>query len=235
MDGNEYIDVAMGMGVHFFGHKPRFVVEALRRQMDEGAELGTQCDLTGEVASLIRELTGVERVTFCNTGSEAVMVAIRLARAATRRPKLVLFRNSYHGIFDGVLAAEEDGRIVPVGPGTPPGMVQDVMVWYGQPPRLEAIAANASSLAAVLVEPVQSRNQLATQGLKKRAPRTRCGAHLRRNDQRLPHPEGPGLALKRHPYGKIVGGGPHRSRRRQAFLNFIDGGWQYGDNSGRRR
>ena len=119
LDGNEYIDIAMGMGVHFFGHKPAFIQQALARQMEEGLELGTQCDLTGEVAELIHELTGVERVAFSNTGTEAVMVALRLARAATRRNKIVLFRDSYHGIFDGVLAAEQDGAIVPVGIGTP--------------------------------------------------------------------------------------------------------------------
>lgn len=246
VDGNEYIDLAMGMGVHFFGHKPCFILEALQRQMEEGIELGTQCDLTGRVAVLIHELTGVERVTFCNTGSEAVMVAIRLARAATRRHKLVIFRNSYHGIFDGVLAAEDEGRIVPVGLGTPPGMVQDVMVLeYGADESLEVIAAHAAGLAAVLVEPVQSRNpDLQPQGFLKKLRRLTQEKGIALifdemiNGFRI-HPGGAqawfGITADIVAYGKIVGGGLPIGvvAGRARFLDYIDGGvWQYGDKSG---
>jgi acyl transferase domain-containing protein len=112
VDDNAYIDVAMGMGVHFFGHKAPFLDAALARQLQQGIELGTQTALAAKVAKLVCELTGVERVALSNTGSEAVMVALRLARAATGRDKIVIFKNSYHGIFDGVLAIEADGEIV---------------------------------------------------------------------------------------------------------------------------
>ena len=65
----------MGMGVHFFGHRPAFLIDILQKQIDEGIEIGPQSDLTGKVALLVHELTGAERVTFCNTGTESVMVA----------------------------------------------------------------------------------------------------------------------------------------------------------------
>ena len=248
LDGHEYIDVAMGMGVHFFGHKPAFIQQALARQMEEGLELGTQCDLTGEVAQLIHELTGVERVAFSNTGTEAVMVALRLARAATRRNRIALFRGSYHGIFDGVLAAEEDGAIVPVGLGTPPGMVEDVMVLeYGSPESLASIAAHAGSLAAVLVEPAQSRNpDLQPQGFLKKLRRLTAekGIALIFDEMitgfRI-HPGGAqawfGVEADIVTYGKISGGGLPigviAGKRR--YLDHIDGGhWEYGDQSGPR-
>lgn len=246
LDGNEYIDIAIGMGVHFFGHKPRFIEQALARQMDEGLELGTQCDLTGEVAQLIHELTGVERVAFSNTGTEAVMVAIRLARAATGRNKIVLFRNSYHGIFDGVLAAEEDGEIVPVGLGTPRGMIEDVIVLdYGAPASIEAIAAQAGQLAAVLVEPVQSRNpDLQPQGFLKKLRRitAESGVALIFDEMITGFRIAPGGAQAWFgveadiaAYGKIVGGGLPIGviAGKARFLDYIDGGqWRYGDDSG---
>src|SRR5262249_53957900 len=107
--------------------------------------------------------TGVERVAFFSTGSEAVMVAVRLARAVTGRVRIAMFTNSYHGSFDGVLAAgwAEPGSFttLPVADGTPQGMIDEVMVLrYGDPKSLELIRAHADRLAAVLVEPVQSRD-----------------------------------------------------------------------------
>ncbi|HEX8171688.1 MAG TPA: amino acid adenylation domain-containing protein [Thermoanaerobaculia bacterium] len=248
VDGNEYIDLAIGMGVNFFGHRAPFLHEALQRQMDEGLELGTQSDLTGEVARLIHELTGVERVTFSNTGSESVMVAIRLARAATRRDKIVLFRESYHGIFDGVLAAEEDGAIVPVGLGTPRGMIEDVYVLeYGARETLDFIREHADELAAVLVEPVQSRNpDLQPQGFLKqlRALTRERGVALIFDEMitgfRI-HPGGAqawfGIDADIAVYGKIVGGGLPIGviAGKAKFLDYIDGGfWEYGDRSGPR-
>ena len=245
VDGNEYIDLAIGMGVNFFGHRAPFLHDALHRQMSEGLELGTQSDLTGEVARLIHELTGCERVTFSNTGTEAVMVAIRLARAATKRNKIVLFRDSYHGIFDGVLAAEEEGRIVPIGVGTPPSMVEDVIILdYGARESLDAIA-RIDDLAAVLVEPVQSRNpDLQPQGfLKKlrRLTRERCVALI--FDEMITgfriHPGGAqawfGIDADIAVYGKIAGGGLPIGviAGKAKFLDYIDGGyWEYGDRSG---
>lgn len=159
LDGRPYIDMAIGYGVNYFGNKPDFVVKAVAEQLEQGFHLGPQFDLTAEVAEQIRTLTGVERVTFTNTGTEAVMTALRIARTMTGRDKIVIFAGSYHGTFDGILAQNRNGETQPAAPGTPRNMVRDVLVLeYGAERSLEIIAACANDLAAVLVEPVQSRN-----------------------------------------------------------------------------
>lgn len=128
VDGNEYLDTAMGYGVSFFGHKPEFIIEAIRNQLDKGFELGPQSQLVGEVTMLIRELTDVERVAYCNTGTEAVMVALRLARSVSGRSMIAKFTNSFHGSFDGVLAEADGGYSQPMTSGIPQSMVEDTVV-----------------------------------------------------------------------------------------------------------
>ena len=103
IDGNEYIDLVNGYGPTAFGHSPDFVVEAIKEQLEKGFATGPQAELAGEVAALFAEMTGNERMTFCNTGSEAVMAAFRVARAVTGRDKVVMFDGAYHGQFDEVL------------------------------------------------------------------------------------------------------------------------------------
>src|SRR6185503_19271866 len=110
VDGNDYIDLVMGFGANLFGHSPDFVTRALQEQLGRGIEIGPQSPLAGHVAAAICRLTGAERATFCNTGSEAVLAALRIARATTTRDKVVLFAGSYHGIFDEVLARPSAAR-----------------------------------------------------------------------------------------------------------------------------
>ncbi len=100
VDGNEYLDITMGFGSLLFGHSPAFVTAALQHQVAHGVQLGPQSQLAGRVAKLVSELTGVERVSFCNSGTEAVMTALRLARTVTGRTKIAMFTGSYHGTFD---------------------------------------------------------------------------------------------------------------------------------------
>ena len=83
IDGNEYVDVTMGFGANYLGHSPDFVMKAVEEQMSRGVEIGPQSPLAGENCKLICELTGMDRATFCNTGSEAVMIALRVARTVT--------------------------------------------------------------------------------------------------------------------------------------------------------
>ncbi|WP_221308354.1 non-ribosomal peptide synthetase/type I polyketide synthase [Nocardiopsis mwathae] len=159
VDGNRYVDTGIGYGVHFFGHQPDFVMRAVREQLEAGYELGPQNRVAGEVAELIHEMTGAERVAFCNTGTEAVMVALRLARAVSGRDGIVRFTDSYHGGSDAVLAESDGTDSVPLTIGIPPAMVEDTTVLrYGAEESLERIRRQAGHLAAVLVEPVQSRN-----------------------------------------------------------------------------
>ena len=79
VDGNEYVDLVNGFGMNLFGHSPEFVTAALRTQLRLGMEIGPQSPLAGTVAELVCEMTGMERVAFCNTGSEAMMAALRVA------------------------------------------------------------------------------------------------------------------------------------------------------------
>ncbi|WP_234305892.1 non-ribosomal peptide synthetase/type I polyketide synthase [Nocardiopsis alba] len=159
VDGNRYVDTGIGYGVHFFGHQPDFVVRAVREQLESGFELGPQNRVAGEVAELIHDMTGAERVAFCNTGTEAVMVSLRLARAVSGRDKIVRFTDSYHGGSDAVLAESDGTDSVPLTIGIPPAMVEDTVVLrYGAEESLERIRRQGGDLAAVLVEPVQSRN-----------------------------------------------------------------------------
>jgi amino acid adenylation domain-containing protein len=248
LDGNEYVDLAMGFSVHLFGHSPEFVVKALEEQMRKGLQLGPQSDLAGEVASTISRMTGMERVTFTNSGTEAVMTALRLARAVTGRTRIALFDGSYHGSFDGVLARRAGSggqRSLPSSPGVPRGMIDDMMVLdYGSPAALDALRAVGGELAAVLVEPVQSRRP----GLQPR--------EFLRQLRRLTEEVGAALifdevvtGFRVHPggvqalfdvradiatYGKVVGGGMPIGilTGRPEFMDAIDGGpWSFGDDS----
>jgi len=159
IDGNEYLDTAIGYGVSYFGHNPDFIVDAIRDQLDKGFELGPQSNTVGEVTELIREFTGVERVAYCNTGTEAIMVALRLARTVSGRDKIARFITSFHGSFDGVLADAGGDYSQPMALGIPQSMVEDTVVLrYGSDEAFDTIRKYGTELAAVLVEPVQTRN-----------------------------------------------------------------------------
>ena len=161
VDGNDYLDITMGFGVQLFGHAAPFITDALRAQLDRGLQLGPQARLAGDAAQRICRLTCVERVAFCNTGTEAVMTALRLARAATGRQRIALFEGSYHGHFDGVLASSGggSGTAQPLSQGTPDGFIQDVLVldYADLDAALAILDQHRHELAAVLVEPIQSR------------------------------------------------------------------------------
>jgi len=158
IDANEYIDMAMGYGVNYLGNSPLFIKDAVSEQLQNGFHLGPQFELTGKVCELITELAGVERITFCNSGTEAVMCAIRIARTVTKKNKIVIFSGSYHGTFDGILAVQGENGTIASSPGIPYGMIKDVVVLdYDSPRSLEYIKSRGHELAAVLTEPVQSR------------------------------------------------------------------------------
>ncbi|BAY34383.1 amino acid adenylation domain-containing protein [Nostoc carneum NIES-2107] len=163
VDGNEYVDISMGFGSLLFGHSPSFILIAVQAQIQQGILNGPQSRLAGQVAELICELTGAERAAFCNDGSEAVMGAIRIARATTGRSKIALFAGSYHGNYDGVLVRgvttnEGTPHSVPKAIGIPSYIADDVIVLdYGNPESIEILKTHAHELAAVLVEPIQSK------------------------------------------------------------------------------
>jgi glutamate-1-semialdehyde 2,1-aminomutase len=259
VDGNEYLDLIMGFGVHLLGHNPPLVQQALMERLNRGMAFGMQSDLAGEVAALMGELTGLERVVFSNTGTEAVMTAIRLARAATGRSKIAIFAGSYHGHFDGTLVKVHPeavhnetihpeiatGRSAPRYAGVPESIAQDVLVLdYGEMRSLETIQACAHQLAAVLVEPVQSRRlnlqpQVFLQQLRQLTQEQGIALIF---DEMLTgfriHPGGAqawfGVQADLATYGKIIGGGMPIGAiaGSSEYLDKIDGGlWRYGDDS----
>ncbi len=247
VDGNEYIDILNGFGQTAFGHAPDFVVDAVAAQLRLGFAIGPQTQLAGEVAELFCELTGNERVTFCNTGSEAVMAALRVARTVTNRDRVVVFEGSYHGQFDEVLVKSARGsrRSLPVAAGIPNQAVANVTVLpYGEPESLAWIREHQNELAAVVVETVQSRHpSLRPQEFLRelRGITATSGSALVFDEVvtgfRM-HPGGMqalfGIRADLATYGKVVGGGlPIGILAGSArFMDALDGGaWQYGDDS----
>ncbi len=160
IDGNEYIDMINGFGSNFLGHSPEFLTKAIQEQLHRGIEIGPQHPLAGEVAQLTCEFTGMDRAVFCNTGSEAVLGAMRIARTVTGCDKIVVFTDDYHGMFDEVIVrGTKTFRSIPASSGIPFASVENILVLeYGAPESLKIIKQEAGQIAAVLVEPVQSRN-----------------------------------------------------------------------------
>ncbi len=246
IDGNEYVDALNGFGMNLFGWQPDFVVDAIRKQIDAGYEIGPQHPLAGIVAKQICELTGFDRAALCNTGSEAVMGTVRVARTITGRDTLVIFTGSYHGIFDEVIVrGTKKLRSVPAAPGILRNTAENVLVLdYGTPESLAIIRERASTIAAVLVEPVQSRRPdfQPREFLEElRAITSDAGALLIFDEVVTgfrSHPRGAqavlGIDADLASYGKVVGGGfpigVIAGKRR--YMDALDGGgWQYGDAS----
>ncbi len=248
VDGNDYVDITNGFGMILFGHNPEFIRAAVDRQFDAGIEIGPQTPLAGEVSKLLCDMVGMERAAFCSTGSEAVMAAIRVARTVSGRDKVVMFTGSYHGIFDEVLVRPTmgaDGRAVPVAPGIPAAMSENILVLeYGTPETLATIRSLSGQLAAVLVEPVQSRRP----ELQPREFLHELRDVTAQSDTALifdevvtgfrVHPGGAqalfGVRADIATYGKVVGGGlPIGVVAGSAkYLDALDGGgWRFGDDS----
>ncbi|MCI0467551.1 MAG: amino acid adenylation domain-containing protein [Beijerinckiaceae bacterium] len=249
VDGNIYIDLLNGFGPTAFGHAPSFVREAIIEQVNRGFELGPQTPLAGEVAKLLCDLTGNERMTFCNTGSEAVMAAMRIARTVTGRNRIVYFAGDYHGQFDEVLARGmvRDGvtRVFPIAPGIPAESIANITILdYGTPESLAWIEEHVHELAAVLIEPVQSRRPgfRPVQFLKAVRELTEKAETAFILDEIVTgfrvHPGGVqalfGIRADLVTYGKVAGGGMPIGilAGKAAFMDALDGGfWQYGDDS----
>lgn len=249
IDGNEYIDIAMGFGLNLFGQSPEFITEALKAQLDRGVEVGPQSPLAGEVARLLCRFSGMDRATFCNTGSEAVMAAMRIARTVTGKTLCVFFNKDYHGNFDEVLlrSAVVAGkrRTSPAAPGVPQVLADNTIVLdYGTEGALQEIERRAAEIAAVLVEPVQSADpdfQPREFIHKLREITQRCGIAMVMDEVISGFRAAPGGAQEffgvqgdMATYGKVLGGGlPIGALAGKAhYMNALDGGtWRYEDSS----
>lgn len=250
LDGNEFLDLTMGFGVNLFGHAPKFITDALKDEINNGFPLGPMGRLAGVVAKQICDLTGNERVFFCNSGTEAVMFSLRIARAITGRNKIVIFAGAYHGTYDGILGMPmilKDGtsQTMPMVPGITKNAVKDLVVLnYNTDSSLEYIEKNADEIAGVLVETVQSRRPdvQPKEYLKKLRKLTSQKEIALIFDEVITGfrigaggaQEFYGIAADLVNYGKIVGGGMPIGivAGKKKFMDSVDGGmWNYGDDS----
>jgi len=245
-DGNEYVDLTNGFGSNFFGYSPAFITEAIAAQMQRGYEIGPQTPLAGEVAELVCEMTKHDRVAFCNTGSEAVLGAMRLARTVTGNSTIVMFTGDYHGIFDEVIVrGTKKLRSLPAAPGIPQSAVDNTLILdYGEPESLEILKARAGEFAAIMVEPVQSRRpDLQPREFLHEVRRitAQAGCAFIMDEVITGFRVAPGGAQEYFgvqadigTYGKVVGGGMPIGviAGKSAWMDALDGGfWQFGDDS----
>ena len=159
-DGRQYIDLVGAYGPLILGHAHPEVVAALQRQAAAGTSFGAPTEAETRLAELIvRCVPSVEMVRLVNSGTEATMAAVRVARAATDRELVVKFSGGYHGHADHLLAEAGSGiatMAVPGSPGVPQAFTDlTIVLPYNDPASLQALfAARGARIAAVIVEPV---------------------------------------------------------------------------------
>lgn len=169
-DDNEYLDCMLGFSVMILGNAPDEVEAAIREALPRGTSYGQCHEHEYAFAKLFCDMVpGVDKVTFCNSGTEATMYALRLARATVGRPLVAKFEGGYHGTHD-LLAVSfgrpgpppdsfgpvEDPAAIPESPGLAEGAWKDTIVLpYNHPAAFDKIRRHASRLAAVIIEPVQ--------------------------------------------------------------------------------
>lgn len=167
VDGNRYVDFCMSWGPLLFGHQDPEVAEAVRGALTRGWTYGTAEPYSLELAELItKHVPWAEKVRFVNSGTEAVMAALRVARAATGRSKILKFDGCYHGHVDSMLVRAGSGLADMASPDSA-GVSKEVAAETVVVPLddLQAVerAFAAHSIAAVIVEPVPANNGLLVQ------------------------------------------------------------------------
>jgi glutamate-1-semialdehyde 2,1-aminomutase len=160
VDGNRYIDYVLSWGPLALGHAHPAVVEALSAAIGRGTSYGAPTEVESQLAELvIATVPSIEMIRFVNSGTEATMSALRLARAYTGRDKIIKFAGCYHGHADLLLAQAGSGVAtlgLPDSPGVPASVVADTLtVEYNDLAAVEALfAEHPQQIAAVIVEPV---------------------------------------------------------------------------------
>lgn len=160
VDGNRYIDYVLSWGPLILGHAHPRVLKALQDAAAKGTSFGAPSELELDLAERVMgAMPGIEMIRFVNSGTEATMTALRLARAYTARDKIIKFEGCYHGHADMLLVKAGSGVAtlgLPDSPGVPKGAVEDTLVArYNDLPSVgELFIANPGGIAAVIVEPV---------------------------------------------------------------------------------
>ncbi|RMF21214.1 MAG: aminotransferase class III-fold pyridoxal phosphate-dependent enzyme, partial [Bacteroidetes bacterium] len=249
VDGNEYLDFVMSYGVALFGHAPDFMQRAVAEQLEKGNSLDVLPPKATEIARIIAEMSGMDRVTLANTGTEAVLGAVRAARTATGREKIAVFDSDYHGMVDQFMVrGVRFGvglRALPATPGVPRFLVENNLVLdYDDPETLAVLERHIGELAAVVIEPVQAQNPHWQHPELIREIRRLTEKHGVAlifdeiiNGFRM-HPRGAqawyGVEADLVAYGKSISGGLPLSAiaGKERFMQAFDGGlWQFGDAS----
>ncbi len=159
-DGNEYIDYIGSWGPHLFGHNPQFIKQALLEAIENGTSFGTPTELEVKMAELVSELVpSIESVRMVNSGTEATMSAIRVARGYTGREKIIKFEGCYHGHADFFLIKAGSGALtlgVPTSPGVTKGNAADTLLAvYNDFESVEKLVEeNNDQIAAIIIEPI---------------------------------------------------------------------------------
>jgi glutamate-1-semialdehyde 2,1-aminomutase len=159
-DGNKYIDYINSWGPMILGHAHEPVVNAIIEKAKKGTSFGTPTELETKIAQLaISMVPNIDKIRFVNSGTEACMSAIRLARGYTKRDKIIKFSGCYHGHSDSFLIAAGSGLStfgVPNSPGVTEGTAKDTLLAkYNDLEYVKALfEANKNEIAAIIVEPV---------------------------------------------------------------------------------
>jgi len=158
-DGNRYIDYVASWGPMILGHGRPEVLDVVSKAAAEGLSFGAPCHLEVEIAQAVTRMTGVEMVRMVNSGTEAVMSALRLARGYTGRDKLIKFEGCYHGHSDSMLVKAGSGAMtagIPSSSGVPAAIAADTLT--AEFNNLESVSrlldANEGEVAAIIVEPL---------------------------------------------------------------------------------
>ena len=160
VDGNRYIDYVMSWGPLIHGHAPAGFVKALNAATKRGTSYGAPSPLEVEMGERVRKLMpSLERVRFVSSGTEAAMSAVRVARAATKRDKIIKFEGCYHGHADGFLVQAGSGALTlgtPTSPGVTAAAAADTLIAsYNDLDSVERVLqANRGLVAAIAVEPI---------------------------------------------------------------------------------
>jgi glutamate-1-semialdehyde 2,1-aminomutase len=159
-DGNEYIDYVLSWGPMILGHAYPKVVEAIKAALENGTSFGAPSELEIKLARMISEaMPSIEMIRMVNSGTEATMSAIRLARAFTQREKVLKFEGCYHGHADSLLIRAGSGATtlgIPDSPGVPAEFVKHTLIApYNDLDAVKKIfEREAGHLACVIVEPI---------------------------------------------------------------------------------
>ena len=159
-DGNEFIDYVCSWGPLILGHAPKQVVDALKKTAENGTSFGAPTELEITLAKMTSAaMPSIEMVRFVNSGTEATMSALRLARAFTGRDKVVKFAGGYHGHADGLLVKAGSGLAtlsLPSSPGVPSSYAENTLLAsYNNAEAVAELFQNyPEQIAAVIVEPV---------------------------------------------------------------------------------